>query len=758
MQQLQRLSNRGLITLGAEIARGGEGAVYEILEEPSVVAKIYHGNSITVEQVHKLKAMVANPPDDPMRKQGLASIAWCLDLLVPSNSGQPIGFLMPKVSGMSSIIDFYDPGSRRQQAPLFNYFYLNRAARNLAVAMRSIHASGYVIGDVNESNILLAETAVVTLVDVDSFQVKDDGKTYRCLVGKPDFTPPELRGKSYRDVDRSPEHDLFGLAVIIFKLLMEGTHPFDGVFTGQGEVPLIGPRIQSGHFPHGTKKVPYRPKPGAPPFNILHPKLQQLFQRCFEEGHTNPSARPTAGDWYSVLDEAEKDLSECSKNKQHQYGKHLNICPWCERTKFLRGRDPFPSVQAVSQGKNLQKSQPVQTPLPLLPKLGIPSVVPPTIKLPPFVSHFLTGMFKAVVKKVAPIKFPLIAGISLVAVTQGYGYSQYRLFPSNPLELIDSKLALVKTLEYEKLTPPDSSLNRYDQAEIVSFSPDGQKILVRGSGVGYVWDLKSNEVNTFSTSGDEIFFSQDSQAVRLFSLRKLTMRLVELKNGKEKENFNFSELNLGNFSKIVPSPDGQIFLGQVSQEVVIGESKRSYGIFNWQGKEISRFSTGINFSYPKPSFSSDGKEIITYNEPNAKFFNLEQKQETDSVNVGGIYGQPSAPIFLGDGKKIAIRNGASIDFWDRQTKRKITSLVSKGYNDAFSQDGKYLAVSDGLNIAIWDWQAGKIFRTLYDSYFNKSKGKERLYDARITSLAFSPDGSTLASATGNGPVRIWKIR
>ena len=182
--------------------------------------------------------MVANPPENPMAQEWHIAIAWPFDLLRTVDDSQRIvGFLMPCVKGMYPILDFYNPKTRRQKCPFFNYRYLHRAASNLAAAVGALHAREYCIGDVNESNILVSDTALVTLVDTDSFQVREaaNGTVYRCPVGKPEFTPPELQGKSFGQLDRTPEHDLFGLAVLIFQLLMEGSHPFSGIFQGIGD-------------------------------------------------------------------------------------------------------------------------------------------------------------------------------------------------------------------------------------------------------------------------------------------------------------------------------------------------------------------------------------------------------------------------------------------------------------------------------------------------------------------------------------------
>ncbi|HLO50378.1 MAG TPA: DNA-binding protein [Kamptonema sp.] len=354
--QLQRQFSGQPITLDTRsaIAAGGEGRIYAVLQNPSLVAKIYH--KPTDEDADKLTVMFSMPPDAPIAAPGHASIAWPIDLLRTAGNTKIVGFLMPYVTKVAPIHTFYTPKTRREQKPLFNYLYLHRTARNLAAAVNALHVRGYVIGDVNESNILVTDTALVTLVDTDSFQVRDPytGYVYRCPVGKPEFTPPELQGQTFRNIDRTPEHDLFGLGVLIFQLLMEGTHPFAGVYQGSDEPPPIEVRIKSGYFPYAAKRVPFRPMPAAPPWEILHPTLRQMFGRCFEDGHFNPIARPDAKSWVSALKEAEDALVTCVKNNQHKYGNHLKACPWCDRAKLLKGRDPFPSRIAVRSGQNLQ--------------------------------------------------------------------------------------------------------------------------------------------------------------------------------------------------------------------------------------------------------------------------------------------------------------------------------------------------------------------------------------------------------------------
>lgn len=356
MQVLRCLPQQEILNLTVSLGRGGEACIYAVPSDDNLVAKIYHKPTVT--HAHKLQAMVTNPPENPTASLGHISIAWPQDLLQAADgSGSIIGFLMPRIRGMRPIIDFYNPRTRREHCPLFNYQYLLRTARNLAAAFGALHASRYCVGDVNESNILVSDTALVTLVDTDSFQVRDPEQNiiYRCSVGKPEFTPPELQNKTFAQYDRENSHDLFGLAVLIFQLLMEGTHPFSGIFQGVLEPPPYEARIIAGHFTYSYKRqVPYLPTPIAPPWEILHPSLQELFVRCFEDGHYNPQLRPSAQSWLSALAEAEDTLVTCAVNPQHHYNNHLDKCPWCERALQLGGRDPFPSPEAIKSKIHLQ--------------------------------------------------------------------------------------------------------------------------------------------------------------------------------------------------------------------------------------------------------------------------------------------------------------------------------------------------------------------------------------------------------------------
>ncbi len=328
---------RLVLDAGLEIGAGGEAVVYELPGDGARVAKVYH--QPTIDRARKLTLMLANPPRMP---EGTA-IAWPADLLM--DAGGFAGFLMPRAEG-PRLFEFYNPVTRRATAPAFHFGMMHRAGRNLAAAFSALHAAGYVVGDVNESNLLVSpRDAGVTLVDADSMQVRDTeaGTTFRSRVGKAEFTPPELQGLSFDDVDRAPEHDRFGLGVLLFLLLMEGTHPFATRIAAGADALPVEERIRLGHFPHAREDDACHPPRMSPRFDALHPGLRALFVRCFVEGHGDPSARPSPAEWRDALEAAGAELAGCARNPQHRHAPHLGDCPWCERAALLGGRDPFPA-------------------------------------------------------------------------------------------------------------------------------------------------------------------------------------------------------------------------------------------------------------------------------------------------------------------------------------------------------------------------------------------------------------------------------
>ncbi len=327
------------IRLGEQLGRGGEARVYGIEGRHDLVAKLYLEPG--PEREAKLRAMLASVPEDPggTTPGAHTALAWPRALVVDAN-GRVGGFAMPRLDTRETrpLHQIYHPRSRRETAPGFSWRHLVRVSRNLSATVAALHAASYVVGDLNESNIMVSRRALVSLIDLDSIQVRDGRTVHRCVVGKLEYTAPELLGKSFRTLNRRPSSDVFALAVLVFQLLMEGAHPFAGVWRGAGDPPGLEANIRNRRSPWFGSRHLDRP-PAAPPASLLSPQLRRLLNRAL----ISPGfARPSAADLQRALDRLERSLVTCTLNPQHLHPKHLRRCPWCERAKLL-GVDPFAS-------------------------------------------------------------------------------------------------------------------------------------------------------------------------------------------------------------------------------------------------------------------------------------------------------------------------------------------------------------------------------------------------------------------------------
>ena len=342
---------------------GGEANIYQVMSHPyrkssDLVAKIY--KEIKPSQQEKLSRMISHSPQASSSLQEHISFAWPKHLIFDSNNNW-VGFLMPHIRNSHKLFNVYNPKQRKLLfSSQFNREYLYHTALNLVYALREIHALDYVIGDLNESNVLVNPNTLVTIIDNDSFQLKINHpgriEYYPCPVGKVEFTPPEFQGKEFTKKEREFETDNFSLGVLIYMLIMDGNHPFRAYYRGKGDPPSISKKITEGWFPYSQRNKEIAPCSNIPPLHTLHPKLEKLILNCFIEGHENPIKRPNPEQWIDGLQQGISALKPC--NKGHFYSSHLTKCPECFPQSISR-RKPVPVDQRTPPlyGINVRKTQ-----------------------------------------------------------------------------------------------------------------------------------------------------------------------------------------------------------------------------------------------------------------------------------------------------------------------------------------------------------------------------------------------------------------
>ena len=311
-----------LIELNGELGRGGEGVVYDVRGRPDQVAKIWHAARADTDDARttarKIRHMVQQKPNlqidaDGPNPQQRPCVVWP-DAVIFDENRRTVGFLMPKVGSdrFHSSFRYFNPASRRELETQRRQPFMARdpfiMARNLALAVGKLHQAGYVVGDINEQNILVNNLMEVAIVDADSMQVTDakSGETLRCTKGREDYTSPRLQGLRFREHDRSPNDDLFGMAVLIFKITMQGVHPYASTSNPDDEnaVTSLGQKIKLQYFPYNESghtppehqpSQAYRDAWQSIPFDLRH-----LFRLAFDPDSVQ-TQRPSPELWARVL-------------------------------------------------------------------------------------------------------------------------------------------------------------------------------------------------------------------------------------------------------------------------------------------------------------------------------------------------------------------------------------------------------------------------------------------------------------------------
>ncbi len=312
-----------------KLGEGGQGVVCTT-ERPSVLVKVF------------------NDKHDEKRQRWVNQINWILrQELDGLRIARPMALIEKPVPGyVMELMDGLEPlqtalaASHRalQQGKGLQGFLttggLSRRLallRELARTLAGLHARGFAYGDLSPVNVFVSQSVEhhqVWLIDCDNLCATE--RLGHGHVHTPGYAAPEVvRGE--RGVNSLT--DAWSFAVIALELVSH-CHPFKGAAVLETE-PEQEERALRGELPwiHHPDDDSNAAGEGIPLDMVATPRMQALFEACFDAGRDDPLQRPSLAEWADALDAAwalTLGCAECSSgffwNDEHQ-------CPFCDHVQ-----------------------------------------------------------------------------------------------------------------------------------------------------------------------------------------------------------------------------------------------------------------------------------------------------------------------------------------------------------------------------------------------------------------------------------------
>ena len=300
----------------------------------------------------------------------------------------------------------------------------------------------------------------------------------------------------------------------------------------------------------------------------------------------------------------------------------------------------------------------------------------------------------------------------------------------------------------------------------VAFSRDG-KMLASGEldGVIRLWNIntdKHRQIRTPHKRVSEVMFSPDGRTLvssRRENRRK-DIRLWDVATGE----FRARLEDTTGTNNIVFNPDGTILYGASRNDIRLWDPDT--------GKIKMRLDVASFYTTP-PLFSPDGQTIASANKKDytVQLWDPQTGQLKNTLPIGdrkymkGIMVSEGVPkvvnyatrrvssiAFSPDGHILAVATDNEIVLWNPNTGKPKVILTRKGefYHLSFSPNGRTLAARNESGIHLWnidttDIQKSELLHTITG------------YNSGVNSIAFNPNGQSLASGYRRKNIKLWDV-
>ena len=275
----------------------------------------------------------------------------------------------------------------------------------------------------------------------------------------------------------------------------------------------------------------------------------------------------------------------------------------------------------------------------------------------------------------------------------------------------------------------------------IAFSPDGQN-LVSGARDGAVklWlpGVKKKE-DVLAGAWEPLGFSKDGKLMATLDPGG-SLSLLNVATQEPIEEFQLAPARFRRPGTVAISRD----LSTIAETLDDGKVR----LWNTQTRETRNLQvseSGLNMV----ALSADGRDLITWGfaQP-TRWWDL---RTGTNMNVAT---ETRNALFSPDGQTAALfSRDRPVELWDvptRTLRLKLEDSSSAGPAADFSPDGRVLVTSSGFTdvedaIELWNARTGKL------------EGAFKGHKQPVFSLAFSPDGKSLASASDDSTLRLWNV-
>ena len=287
-----------------------------------------------------------------------------------------------------------------------------------------------------------------------------------------------------------------------------------------------------------------------------------------------------------------------------------------------------------------------------------------------------------------------------------------------------------------------SSVEPSAEVQSIAYSPDGKKLASASeSGQIKLWNARSSELlrtlEGHTWHVNSVAFAPDGNTLASGSYDS-TIKLWDARSGALVRTL---EGHTSWVHSVAFAPDGN---------TLASGSYKTIKLWDAHSGELVRTLEGHTGSVRSVAFAPDGKTLASGSGDNTiKLWDAHSGELLRTLE--GHTSDVSSVAFAPDGKTLASGSGDNtIKLWDMRSGAQLHTLEghTRWVNSvAFAPDGSTLASSsEDKTIKLWDVLSGELVRTL--------EGHTKY----VRSVAFAPDGNTLASGSWDKTIKTWEVR